>query len=174
MGREVQAVAQRRVLSLYLVFEHRDPFDEIDKVGMVRMQQPAMQQPATTNNACAVTQCGCACACASDECADSSVNTPQQCESNLPSRSLRIPRHSHAALSSTAAQQSGCSRTAGKGPVEDREQPQPERVVVRRPETQHSHSSYERHAHEPAHDSAFGETCAEQFALFRWSDSGTV
>ena len=75
-------MAQRRVLSLYLVFEHRDPFDEIDKVGMVRMQQPAMQQPATTNNACAVTQCGCACACASDECADSSVNTPQQCESN--------------------------------------------------------------------------------------------
>ena len=45
---------------------------------------------------------------------------------------------------------------------------------MRRPETQHSHSSYERHAHETAQDSAFGETCAEQFALFRWSDSHTV
>ena len=73
-------MTQGRVLGLYLVFEHGDPLDEIDKVGMVRMQQPAMQQPATSN-ACAVTQCGCACAC--DECADSSVNTPQQCESNL-------------------------------------------------------------------------------------------
>ena len=106
-------MAQRRVLSLYLVFEHRDPLDEIDKVGMVRMQQPAMQQPATTNNACAVTQCGCACAC--DECADSSVNTPQQCESNLlESVSANTAAASHAALSArgrAAPQQSGHSGT---------------------------------------------------------------